>query len=100
AVAVQNARAAHLQEDLLLGRGTDQITEKTEGVTGTVPCGAFEAHAQLYRPVSVGERGRRNMAVLPAKPTEDADVLRNLLFAIHPKAVFETEGEGGLWDGY
>ena len=43
AVAVKNARAARLQEGLLVGRSTDQITEKTEGVAGTVPCGAFDA---------------------------------------------------------
>src|SRR5262249_25511514 len=82
------------------GRSTDQITEQGEGVAGTAPCGAFEAQAQLYRPVSVGEGRRRNMAVLPANPTERADVLRNLLFPIHPKAVFVMEAEGGRWDGY
>ena len=77
-----------------------KLPQQTEGVAGTVPCGAFDAQAQLYRPVSVVVRRRRSMAVLPAKPPEHADVLRNLLFPIHPKAVFVMEAEGGRWDGY
>src|SRR5580700_7722121 len=87
AVAVENARAARLQEGLLVGRSAGQVPEQTEGVARTVPCGALDAHAQLDRPVDVVERGRCGFAVLPAKPGERADVLRNLLFAIHPEAV-------------
>src|SRR5262249_4618222 len=40
------------------------------------------------------------MAVLPARPPEQGNVLRNLLFPIPPKTVFEMVAEGGRWDGY
>src|SRR5262249_52311452 len=45
AVAIQNARAARLQEGLLFRRSPPKITENTEGVTGPAPWGAFEAQA-------------------------------------------------------
>jgi DNA-binding NtrC family response regulator/tetratricopeptide (TPR) repeat protein len=100
AVAIKNAGAPGLQEGLLLRRSTDQVTENTEGVAGTVPGGAFNAHAQLYRPVRVGKHRRRNMTVLPANSTERAEVRCNLLFPIQAKAVFVMEAEGGPWHGY
>src|SRR5580704_8833649 len=98
AVAVQNASAARLQEGDLIGRSAGYVAEQTEGVVRTVPGGAFDADAELNRPVNVSERRRRRFAVLPAKPGERADVLRNLLLPIHPNAVFGTVAEGGLWD--
>src|SRR5580704_10163989 len=58
AVAVQNARPARLQEGNLIGRSAGYVAEQTKGVVGTVPGGALDAHAQLDRPVNVGERRR------------------------------------------
>src|SRR6185312_8091504 len=99
AVAVKNPRAARFKEGLLLGRSSSQVPDQTEGVAWAAPCGTFDAQTQLRRPVNIGVRRRCDMAVLPAKPTEEADILRDFLFPIHSNTVFEAEGKGIRGDG-
>ena len=99
AVAVEDARAARLQEFYLLGRSTAQNTRKTDGVIGPIPFRAFDARPQRNRPVGIGVRPCRFMAVILPHAGKHADVLRKLLFPVQPEAVLVAVAERGGRDG-
>ena len=101
AVAVKNARAARLQEGLLLRTKHRPNCRRRPKVSP----GRRQAAPLTLRPSWTVQSASLNVAaaVWPScqpSPPEHADVLRNLLFPIHPKAVFVMEAEGGRWDGY
>src|ERR1035437_2875862 len=91
-VTVQDSRAARRQEFLVDGRNTADHAGQAESVVAAAPSFPVYAHAQRRSVIYVREHPCLVMTIVPAYAREHADVLRNFLFPVQPKAVFAARG--------